>query len=82
MTDIDRLLAVVDAYRAATGLSEARISTLFLKGGTRLAHLRAGGDIGVRTAAKALAAFAAAWPADAVWPDTVERPSQPGDGGA
>jgi hypothetical protein len=75
MTDIDRLLALTCAYCAATSLSEARVSTLFLKGGSRIASLRAGGDMGSRTIARAIAAFDAAWPPDAVWPADVPRPS-------
>lgn len=81
MTDLDRLLHVAAAYCAATGLSEARVSTLFLKGGSRIASLRAGGDMGSRTIARAIEAFSDAWPADAVWPAEVPRPSRaPSDG--
>lgn len=76
MTDLDRLLHLVDAYCAATGLSEARVSTLFLKGGSRVASLRAGGDMGSRTIAKAIEAFSDAWPAEAAWPSDVPRPSR------
>jgi hypothetical protein len=74
-TDLDRLLAVVDAYLVATGLSEARVSTLFLKRGSRLAELRAGGDMGARLAAEVVERFAANWPDGAAWPAGVTRPS-------
>jgi hypothetical protein len=76
MTDLDRLLHLLDAYCAATGLSEARVSTLFLKGGSRVASLRAGGDMGSRTIARAIEAFSDAWPAEAAWPSDVPRPSR------
>lgn len=75
-SDLDRLLAIVDAYAAATRLSDSTISTLFLKGGSRIASLRAGGDMGSRTIARAIEAFSDAWPADAVWPAEVPRPSR------
>lgn len=79
MSDIARLLTVVDAYCQATGLSESRVSTLFLKSGARSAALRAGGDMGSRTIAKAIEAFSDAWPGDAAWPSVVPRPSRAPD---
>ncbi len=79
MNDIRRLLLVFDAYAALTGQAEATISTRFLGNGNRIGEIRAGGDMGSRRIARALAAFSAAWPVGADWPDGVERPSAGGE---
>ena len=65
----------MDAYAAATGLSEARVSKLFVGAGHRLKTIRAGGDIGARQAEIVLARISANWPPDAAWPDGVPRPA-------
>lgn len=69
------LLAVSTAYCEATGLSEARVSTLVLNGGHRLKDIREGnGGIGVGTLDRSLQWFSDRWPDNAVWPSTVARP--------
>ncbi len=74
MAAIEHLLTVVDAFRAAKGLSEARVATLMLGSGQSLARLRGGADIGVRRLSEALQWLSDNWPENAAWPDHVERP--------
>lgn len=73
--DLHNLLTVCDAYTAATGLVPSTVSKRFLGSGLRIAKIRAGGDMGSLTIARAIRAFDAAWPADAPWPAAVPRPS-------
>jgi hypothetical protein len=75
MEMVNALFALVDAYRTATGLSEARISTLVLKGGRRISEIRLGSDIGIRRLHQAIDWFADHWPDDVPWPPDVPRPS-------
>lgn len=62
MNDIDRLKSVFLAYVAATGLSEATVSTRFLGSGRRWQRLIDGSDIGSKSVYRALGEFAARWP--------------------
>jgi hypothetical protein len=73
MSSVEHLLTVFDAFRAATGLADATVSTRFLDRGSRIVALRAGGDMGAKRIARALDDFSAAWPPDAVWPAHVPR---------
>lgn len=77
-SEIASLLRVVDAYSAATGLSESRVSTLVFKGGGRVGQLRAGADIGVKIRARALEWFSSNWPAGTEWPTPPARPLSSG----
>lgn len=74
MNAIDHLLAVADAYAAARGLSESRISTLAFGEGTRLGHIRRGGEMGARRVSRGIEWFSQNWPDDAKWPRFVARP--------
>jgi hypothetical protein len=74
ISDLSRLLSVFEAYVEATGLSPKTVSTRFMGRGGRIDQIRAGGDMGSLTIAKALTAFSAAWPPDAAWPVDVPRP--------
>ncbi len=69
------LLSLFDRYCAATGLSEARVSTLVLNGGWRAEKIRRGASFTVRTYERALAWFSANWPEKTEWPAEVERPA-------
>lgn len=83
MTDpISHLFTLVDAYRATIGISEATLSTRVLGDGKRLAAIRGGRDIGVRTYARVLAWFAAHWPEGLAWPADIPRPAAPEVGAA
>lgn len=71
---ITALLSLADAWCAATGLSEATLSTRLLRDGKRLARIRAGADIGVRTISSAIAWLDQNWPTGLDWPEGVPRP--------
>lgn len=73
---IKLLLAVSSAYCEATGLSEARVSTIVLKAGHRLPDIRDGKcGIGALTLERAIQWFSDNWPEGAEWPNGVERPA-------
>jgi len=74
MADIDHLLTLVSAYSVASGLSEGTVSARFLGGGAVARELREGRDMGARRVQRVIEAFSARWPADAPWPEGVERP--------
>lgn len=74
MSVIDDILHVATAYAAARELSESRVSTLCFGEGTRLKHIRNGGEMGARRIARALQWFSDNWPEGASWPETVARP--------
>lgn len=75
MNVIDNLLTVARAYGDAVKLSESRVSAVFLSGGHRLKRIRGGGDIGARSALRAMQKFSAHWPPDTPWPAGVPRPA-------
>lgn len=77
MNAIHSVLTLVDAYRSARGLSDARVSTLVFNDGGKVKSLRGGRDIGVRRAEQAIEWFAQNWPANAEWPLGVRRPPAP-----
>lgn len=73
---IEQLFALVDAFCKARKLSEARVSTMVFNGGSRLAHIREGKDIGVRILERSFQWFSDHWPNGAEWPASVPRPAQ------
>lgn len=76
ITDIDRLLAVADAYARFLGLAESTVSKRVFADHRRLASLRAAtSDVGVRRCREALVWLSANWPTGADWPTEVPRPS-------
>ncbi|TPN11687.1 hypothetical protein [Mesorhizobium sp. B2-1-2] len=76
MTEISQLIAVADAYIAASNRKETTVSTSVFNDGKKLTALRSGAvDIGVRRFNIALEWFSANWPEGATWPDAVARPS-------
>lgn len=74
MMTADHLLTVVDAYREARGVSDARVSTLLFNDGKRITAVRAGGDIGSRHLASSFRWLSDHWPDPAPWPSNVPRP--------
>lgn len=72
---IDQFLHVVEAYCAATKRSEARVSTLVLNGGRRIADIRAGKDVGTRILDGAFQWLSDHWPDGLDWPEDVVRPA-------
>lgn len=75
MLSISTLLAIVDAYRAATGLEDKTVSSRVFDDSKKIAQMREGGDITVGRFNAALLWFSQNWPADAIWPEEIERPS-------
>ena len=74
MTLCDQLMKTADAYCAAVRRSRSRVSTIIFGDGLRLDGIAAGKDIQTRNFEKAMQWFASNWPADAAWPEGVERP--------
>lgn len=74
MSAIDDLLSIIAAYSRARGLSESRVSTLCFGEGTRVRHLRAGGEMGALRVARAVQWFSDNWPDGVEWPGQIERP--------
>lgn len=72
---IEDLLCVVAAFNAARKISDGRSSTLIFGDGTRIKHLRCGGDMGVRRLQRALLWLSENWPDGAEWPADVVRPA-------
>ncbi len=77
MNTIQSLLMVVDAFREARQVSDARVSTLVFNDGGKVKQLREGRDIGVLTSMRAFQWFSDNWPENAQWPDGVQRPHAP-----
>lgn len=74
MDTIADLLRIVDAFAAARKVSDARASTLIFGDGTRVKHLRNGGDMGVRRIQRALFWLSDNWPEGGSWPVDINRP--------
>jgi hypothetical protein len=70
------LIAVIDAYQAATGLPDSTISSRVFIDGRKVGHLRGGATISVDRFSGAIRWFSANWPDGAKWPSSVERPEQ------
>ena len=75
MSAIDEFLRLVELFRQARGISEARASTIILNGGGRIASIRRGeSDIGSRRLAEAVRYLSDHWPDDVQWPADLPRP--------
>jgi len=70
----EQLLAITDAYCAATGRSASRVSTIIFNDGKRIAAIREGGDLATGRLEHAMAWYAANWPAGTDWPEGIVRP--------
>lgn len=76
MSLIDQLLQISAAYRAARGLSVARVSYLAFGDGKVLSGLaNAGRDITTRRLEAAVQWFSDNWPEHATWPEQIHRPA-------
>lgn len=71
---ISGLLQVIDVYTAASNSSDGSVSHQIFGDGSRIRHLREGGDMGAKRIDKALRWLSAHWPTEAVWPAGVLRP--------
>jgi hypothetical protein len=75
--DVADLLRLIDEYcRASEAVqSDGGLSKRMFNDGKRIRRLRAGGEIGSRSLKRALQWLSDHWPGQAVWPDTMERPT-------
>ncbi|WP_223478721.1 hypothetical protein [Oricola indica] len=75
MSQTDHLIAVCDQFCAAAPISRSRLSTVLFSRGTRLDEIADGGDIGSRLLDRKLQWLSENWPANAVWPAGITRPT-------
>lgn len=75
MPDISHLLSVADAFKMATGLEDVTLSHRLFGDSKKLLALRNGADITVGRFNASMGWLAANWPAGAVWPEHVSRPT-------
>ena len=76
MSSIDDLLAVAKAYTEAEGIALSTTSWRALGDTKKLTDIEAGRDIQVRRFEKTMQWFSSNWPANAVWPADISRPSE------
>ncbi|TIP13193.1 hypothetical protein [Mesorhizobium sp.] len=74
MIEISHLLAVVDAYRLATGVEDTTVSHRVFGDTKKIEAMRSGADITLGRFNAAVLWFSENWPADAVWPSDIQRP--------
>lgn len=74
MPHVSHIIALSDAWLAATGLRETTLSNRLFGESKKLALLRAGFDLTTSRYRMALQWFADNWPDDADWPDMVPMP--------
>jgi hypothetical protein len=75
MFQITDLISVAEAYCLAKAIPETTLSARMFNDAKKLAALREGAGITVARFNAALIWLARNWPADAVWPPHVARPS-------
>ncbi|WP_224406159.1 hypothetical protein [Afifella sp. IM 167] len=71
MTLREQLLVLSDGYRAVTGLSVSRLSTILFNDGKALSRISEGSDVHTRTWERAVAWFRENWPKGADWPGSL-----------
>ena len=76
MDSIDSLLKVARAYAAAEGVDLSTASWRALGDTKKLAAMEQGADIQVRRFQRTMVWFSDNWPAEAEWPEGIERPVQ------
>jgi len=74
MSAIDRLLAVAQAYREATGLKTTALSWRLFGDSKKLGAIENGADIHVTRYERAMQWLSDNWDARATWPADVPRP--------
>ncbi len=73
----NHLFDLADAYRKVTRLEEATVGRLCAADGRFFARLRDGKTFTARKYDEVVRWFSANWPAEANWPEAIERPAQP-----
>ena len=76
MDGIDSLLKVARAYAAAQQVDLSTVSWRALGDPKKPGAIEAGADIQVRRYEKTMRWFSENWPADAPWPEGVDRPER------
>ena len=79
MIGIKHLLAIVDAYRAATGVEDTTVSHRVFSDSKKIEAMRTGADITLGRFNSAVLWFSENWPEGAEWPADVARPAKPTD---
>jgi hypothetical protein len=69
-------MRIIDAYAAATCLSDKTISHRVFKDTKKVNAVRQGGDITTSRLDEAVVWFSDNWPVGAEWPKSVERPAR------
>jgi hypothetical protein len=69
------LIDLIETFAEAKGLSTSRVTTLVFNSGSVYRLLKDGKDITVGRLETAVRWFDTHWPADAVWPEGLARPS-------
>ncbi|RUV08003.1 hypothetical protein EOA79_02465 [Mesorhizobium sp. M1A.F.Ca.IN.020.03.2.1] len=75
MIEIKHLLAIVDAYRAATGVEDTTVSHRVFDDSKKIDAMRRGGDITLGRFNSAVLWFSENWPEGAEWPLAIARPA-------
>jgi hypothetical protein len=75
MIQIAHLLSLADAFQQAAPVSDTTLSFRIFRDSKKLGALRAGSDITTGRFNDAIVWFSENWPASAVWPVAVPRPS-------
>ena len=68
------LLAVIDAFLAASPIQEKTLSGRMFDDQKKIALMRSGSEITLTRANKALIWMSQNWPDGALWPEDIERP--------
>lgn len=75
MSAIDDLLTLSRIYMDAARVEGTTLSHRMFDDGKKLGALESGADIQVRRCERAIQWLSDNWPADAIWPTEIERPS-------
>lgn len=73
---VANILALANAFCAATGMSRSRLSTIVFNDGKKIDLLAAGADLYSGRAESAVRWFSDNWPERTAWPKGVQRPKQ------
>ncbi len=77
MPAIDQVLTLADAFERHESIGDSTLSWRLFGDSKKLAAIRKGADLQSRRLEKALAWFAANWPAGRAWPRRIQRPAAP-----
>jgi hypothetical protein len=69
------LITLIKTFATAKGISPSRVGQTLFSSGAKYNQLVAGADINVGRFEDAVKYLDAHWPADAVWPEGLARPS-------